>query len=93
MTAIDNKLFDLQMAANRIMAADAQSYVSMWAVYAIARYVRTGRASLDWEHALLNADAHDLIAYAGKRGATGGSDVELLKRTNSYLRKHCGLKK
>ena len=92
MTAIDNKLFDLQMAANRIIATDAQAYVSMWAVYAITRYIRTGRSSLEWESALLKADAQKLITFVAKRGATGGADTELLKRTNSYLRKHCGLK-
>lgn len=92
-------LFDLESAAMRQGAFsrslnitdpdDLRVYIMQSAVYAISRYVTTGRAWRGWEAAFSRADPEKLLAHIVKGGT--GTDDEYVKRATAYLRRFCKL--
>lgn len=87
-TKIDDALYRLQMAAHRSYTAARELAFREWVLYAVNRYIQTGRASLDWLRAFVKADMNELMEYAAK--LNGGSDDEIMLRVNRYLKKMGG---
>lgn len=93
----DDIIFGLYKASNWLMYTalrdDPSSAYTEWAYQAIKRYIRSGRAYLEWEQALAKADPEKLLLacwrYAVKHD---GSDDSLLKAATAYLKHYCGLK-
>lgn len=70
----------------------ASAYIE-WAYQAIKRYIRTGRAYLEWEQALAKANPEKLLMAAYRYAvAHDGSDDSLIKACTAYLKRYCGLK-
>lgn len=68
---------------------DLPRYIMRCAVYAISRYVTTGRVWSGWQTAFSKADPDKLLAYIVNGGA--GSDDDYIKRATAYLRRFCKL--
>lgn len=87
-TKIDDALYRLQMAAHRNYTTTREMCYREWVLFAVNRYIQTGRASLDWLRAFIKTDMEKLVDYAAK--LNGGSDDEIMRRVNRYLKKMGG---
>ena len=85
MTASDNLLMTLEIAMLRSKTQE-QRTARLDAYDAIAWYVRTARASMQWIRAALKADPGKLLDYVGQ-----GTVEEEVDRATRYLRRWCGL--
>lgn len=78
-------LYRLEMATNK----SGYDYAN-WVAYAVERYVQTGRASVEFEHALSlyalsHTDFDGMICYCTK-SRNGMSDDGIMKSVKKYLK-------
>ena len=86
MTASDNLLMTLLEIAMLRSKTQEQRTARLDAYDAIAWYVSTARASMQWIRAALKADPVKLLDYVGQ-----GTVEEEVDRATRYLRRWCGL--
>ena len=90
MTAIDDTLHKLRMAAEFGHATPEEKRRFMDAYHSVEWYVSTGRADADFEKALARANPEKLLSHI-----LGGKDqsVEGVARAKGYIRRHCRRKR
>lgn len=83
-TSTDDALFRMSEMCRR-MEQDGIRFAS-WAYYAIARYIETGRASLDFVRKFVNLSQPEMEYMVGRAmQGTDLSDDGMLKSMNRYL--------
>ena len=91
MSAIDDTLHKLRMAAEFGHATPEEKRRFMDAYHSIEWYVSTGRADADFEKALAGANPEKLLSHI-----LGGKDQSVegqVARAKSYVRRHCRRKR
>lgn len=74
--ALDDKLYELQKVCNRYSETDP---LAMWVLYAVDRYITTGRSTRDFDEALAKYPTENLL-YLVKKCLNGDrSDQGILK--------------
>ena len=91
MSAIDDTLHKLRMAAEFGHATPEEKRRFMDACHSVEWYVSTGRADADFEKALARANPEKLLSYIlnGKNQSVEGQ----VARAKSYVRSHCRRKR
>lgn len=85
---IENKLCELQKVCNRYKETDN---CADWVLYAVNRYIMTGRATRQFEKdfvSLSNDMLLDLVKYCLRH--SDKSDYMIIKRCKYYVNKHKG---
>ena len=81
---IDNQMWELQKICHR-HDADNDSYRGQWTLWAVARYIDTGRASLEWTKKFISLDESQLQKIVDKSVKGESSDDATIKRINKLL--------
>ena len=91
MTAIDDTLHKLRMAAEFGHATPEEKRRFMDACHSVEWYVSAGRADADFEKALAGANPEKLLSHIldGKNQSVEGQ----VARAKGYVRRHCRRKR
>lgn len=81
-----NNVLDLAMNRMFNITLETDNYLVKWAADAIAYYINSGRAPTAWIKAFSHCNTRKLLEYAA--AGHDGSDMGLMARVNTYIRKH-----
>lgn len=84
-TEIDNKIWDLQKICN-LYDSENNDFSGKWILYAIARYINTGRASAEWIKLFLNLTNKKIEHFVKAKINQKLSDDETIKRFNKLIK-------
>ena len=82
-TEIENKLYSLQMACNRLKS---EAHLADWVLFAVTRHIRTGRASRAFERAFVEFPEDRFPEFIRKCLSGDNSDDGIIKKARHLLR-------
>lgn len=82
MIDMEEQLYNLQMVCNRYKETDI---LADWVLFAIARYINTGRSTRQFERAFCDLNNEDLIGLVKYCLNRGKSDIEILSSAKKYM--------
>lgn len=81
-TTLDDKLFELQKVCNRYSHCDP---LANWVLFAVDRYISTGRATREFEKRFINYPNDDLLSLVKKCLNGDKSDDGIIKTVKNEI--------